>query len=61
MPQVLLMIQRTQRELPNSEALARAEDVGSRGALKVSACQAYDYVLLAALRAQVRRSAYYAV
>jgi hypothetical protein len=55
------MIQRTQRELPNSEALARAEDVGSRGALKVSACQAYDYVLLAALRAQVRRSAYYAV
>ncbi|KAF8071059.1 SPBC16D10.01c [Scenedesmus sp. PABB004] len=53
---VLLTIQRTQRELPGQgfpeAAAAREEGGASKGTLKVSSFQAYDYVLLAALKAQ---------
>lgn len=51
--QVLLMVQRTQRELPGSEG-AREDGGSDKGTLKVSSCQAYDYILLAALKTQVR-------
>lgn len=54
--QVLLSIQRVQREMPSADAGSRGADAdtgANRGALKVSSCQAYDYLLLAALRAQV--------
>jgi hypothetical protein len=49
---VLLMVQRTQRELPGYEG-PREEATQDKGTLKVSSCQAYDYLLLAALKAQV--------
>lgn len=49
---VLLMVQRTQREIPGTEG-PREESGSSKGVLKVSSCQAYDYILLAALKAQV--------
>lgn len=62
--QVLLSIERLQREMPGGER-GGSPTPGERGeggsglqrgnALKVSSCQAYDYLLLAALRAQVRR------
>lgn len=52
---VLLMVQRTQRELPGSQG-PREELGSSRGVLKVSSCQAYDYILFAALKAQVNTS-----
>ncbi|WIA31955.1 hypothetical protein OEZ86_002812 [Tetradesmus obliquus] len=48
---VLLMVQRTQRELPGYEG-PREEATQDKGTLKVSSCQAYDYLLLAALKAQ---------
>jgi hypothetical protein len=54
--QVLLMVQRTQRELPGYEG-PREEATQDKGTLKVSSCQAYDYLLLAALKAQVRQPA----
>lgn len=53
--QVLLMVQRTQRELPGYEG-PREEATQDKGTLKVSSCQAYDYLLLAALKAQVSSS-----
>jgi hypothetical protein len=53
--QVLLMVQRTQRELPGYEG-PREEATQDKGTLKVSSCQAYDYLLLAALKAQVGNS-----
>lgn len=46
------MVQRTQREMPGADG-PRDEPGSSKGALKVSSCQAFDYILLAALRAQV--------
>lgn len=49
---VLLMVQRTQRELPGTEG-PREEQGSSKGVLKVSSSQAYDYILLAALKVQV--------
>jgi hypothetical protein len=55
---VLLGVARLQRELPPGAAPACAgmrDDAGgqSKGSLKVSSCQAYDYILLAALKSQV--------
>eukprot|EP00775_Hariotina_reticulata_P004797 gene4797-5047_t len=47
---VLLMVHRSLRELPGSDGLR--EEVNSRGMLKVSSCQAFDYLLQAALNAQ---------
>jgi hypothetical protein len=56
--QVLLSIERLQREMPHSGSPTPGErDTGGsarHGALKVSSCQAYDYLLLAGLKAQVR-------
>lgn len=46
------MVHRSLRELPGSDGLR--EEVNSRGMLKVSSCQAFDYLLQAALNAQVR-------
>lgn len=52
--QVLLSISRVQREMPAADGAAAAGDAAARGGtLKVSSCQAYDYLLMAALRAQV--------
>lgn len=51
---VLLVVQRSQRELPPGAEAAREESGPGRGTLKVSSCQAYDYILLAALKSQVR-------
>lgn len=53
--QVLLSLQRVQRELlPQEGPGARPEDLAadSRGQLRVNSCQAYDFLLDAALRAQ---------
>jgi hypothetical protein len=49
--QVLLMVNRSLRELPGTDGFR--EEVNSRGMLKVSSCQAFDYLLQAALSAQV--------
>jgi hypothetical protein len=61
---VMLTMSRTQRELPPGAGDlgggvgrgAGGDDAGgqSKATLKVSSCQAYDYILLAALRSQVR-------
>lgn len=61
---VLLVVQRSQRELPPGAGgdvaggVLRAGGGGgggqSKATLKVSSCQAYDYILLAALKSQVR-------
>jgi hypothetical protein len=51
--QVLLSISRLQREMPPADGGGDVSGAG-RGTLKVSSCQAYDYLLMAALRAQVR-------
>lgn len=52
---VLLFVQKTQRELPPGAEGARGEEAGpGKGTLKVSSCQAYDFILLAALKSQVR-------
>lgn len=55
--QVLLSVERLQREMPYSSSPTPGERDASgtarHGALKVSSCQAYDYLLLAALKAQV--------
>lgn len=50
---VLLVVQRSQRELPPGAEGPREESGPGRGTLKVSSCQAYDYILLAALKSQV--------
>lgn len=51
---VLLFVQKTQRELPPGAEGGRGEEAGpGKGTLKVSSCQAYDYILLAALKSQV--------
>jgi hypothetical protein len=56
--QVLLSISRGQREMPPAEGAGAPGEVDAAGlarggTLKVSACQAYDYLLMAALRAQM--------
>jgi hypothetical protein len=52
---VLLFVQKTQRELPPGAEGTRGEEAGpGKGTLKVSSCQAYDFILLAALKSQVR-------
>lgn len=52
---VLLFVQKAQRELPPGAEGPRGEEAAGpgKGTLKVSSCQAYDYILLAALRSQV--------
>ena len=54
---MLLAIQRVQREMPSADLASRgadaAEPSSSKATLKVSSCQAYDHLLVAALRSQV--------
>jgi hypothetical protein len=52
---VLLFVQKAQRELPPGAEGPRGEEATGpgKGTLKVSSCQAYDYILLAALKSQV--------
>jgi len=53
--QVLLSIARVQREMPPVEGMGAdgGNATGRANTLKVSSCQAYDYLLMAALRAQL--------
>jgi hypothetical protein len=57
--QVLVSISRVQREMPPAGGGGGGGEGGgaTSGSLKVSSCQAYDFLLMAALRAQARSQA----
>jgi hypothetical protein len=56
LPQVLLSVARQQRPMPSADVgrSGEADATPHRTTLKVSSCQAYDSLLMAALSSQVR-------
>lgn len=58
--QVLLSVQRQQRPMPSADASrsGEADATPHRTTLKVSSCQAYESLLMAALRSQVSQRVY---
>lgn len=60
LPQVLLSVQRQQRPMPSADASrsGEADATPHRTTLKVSSCQAYESLLMAALRSQVSQRVY---